>query len=309
MGAANGVKACLLEIPDTNLFCVGKFGSADDAIVVMQTASAQLHHFAIYPQSMPGIQLQPADTKGARLRILYFSIHQDSCPIGIQVGRIIAPQMRVVHVKPLPLHLSVLLGHGHRHLIRSGQLSFCVQQLDPESGVLHPESLIAEDGLRLDHRKIMLRIYRRQMNSIRNQMDPVSHHEINIAENAASGVPSAARNVIFNHYFDLVSLTEDKILRDIQIEIAVAVGMISCKGVIDIHECVLIDTLKFQRHNLFHIVCIQFKLFPIDIILLTEIAIPASVGLLRIPACADGRIMRKIHLFLRSASAGNQIFK
>ena len=155
----------------------------------------------------------------------------------------------------------------------------------------------------------MLRIYRRQMNSIRNQMDPVSHHEINIAENAASGVPSAARNAIFNHYFDLVSLTEDKILRDVQIEIAVAVRMIACKGVIDIHECVLIDTLKFQRHNLFRIVCIQFKLFPIDIILLTEIAIPASAGFLRIPAGANGRIVRKIHLFLRSASAGNQIFK
>ena len=83
VGTAHCVKSRLFQLADSTIRRVGVLRRSDNSVVVMDAAAPQFYGFSIDPESMAGIQLQPADTEGSLLLIQNLILLQNAGPVSI----------------------------------------------------------------------------------------------------------------------------------------------------------------------------------------------------------------------------------
>lgn len=180
VGTAHCVKSRLFQLADSTIRRVGVLRRSDNSVVVMDAAAPQFYGFSIDPESMAGIQLQPADTEGSLLLIQNLILLQNAGPVSIQIRMIRIPELRIVHVQLLTVTLSGLLCQGNRHGGGRHRLSLRVQKLHSQDNVPHITALIRDAELRADHCQFSVRLHCRQMDALRRQMQTVRNHQIDI---------------------------------------------------------------------------------------------------------------------------------
>ena len=63
MGTSDAVETCFLQLPAAALLCFFQGCSPQNAVVVVDTGTAQLYFFSVHPKAMCRIQCQGTDTE------------------------------------------------------------------------------------------------------------------------------------------------------------------------------------------------------------------------------------------------------
>ncbi len=308
VGAADGIKAGFLQVSHPHFLCMGKFCGANHAVVMMQTTAPQLYFPAVDPQPMLRIQLQSADAKGSFLPVTYHSIHHQLCPIGIQVRILCAPRMRLRHIQILPVDTFLIFHHSKRHGCLCRQLLLRIIKLHLPRCLLHALTPVLHLRLCPDHCLILLQIRDGQMDTCTGEVHPVRLHDMHIPVDTAAGIPTTTGAGIFHHYLYLVGTAYFQIFGNVRIEISIAIGVLSHKGMVYIQKGILIDALKLQREDLIPVCLLRCPGLFIDTAVLMEKAITAAAGILTAALLMNGRIMRQIH-FLTLGRIAHQTLK
>ena len=121
----------------------------------------------------------------------------------------------------------------------------------------------------------------------------LGNHEVYIAIDAAAGVPAAAGYAVLHEDPDFIGLAEVHTVGDVQVKVAVAIGTLTCKGVVYIDKGVLINRLKFQPHTLSGCIRIQIQCGLVYHIFLMEESVARAIRLLRVAWLLHQKVMRK----------------
>ena len=124
-------------------------------------------------------------------------------------------------------------------------------------------------------------------------MRRIADHQVHIAVDAASGVPSSAGTPFLTMTLTCIILTGLHKAGHIEIEIAVAVGTFPGKSVIDVDKSVLINALELEKDTLSRGFFVQFQNGLVNHIHFVEIAVSGAVRLGRIPRNLHQQIVRQ----------------
>ena len=304
VGAADRVVSGLLQGLYTELRRMGEFCCSRHTVVVVDTAAPQVDHLAVYAETMFSVQLKGADTKGSDLLIHRILALADIGAISVKIGMILVPERRILHINFLLIGLFRVLLGGNGHLIGSHHISIRVHQLCHQHDISHTDAGVLDGRSYPNDGLAILHFLRGELYAIGDQMQPVGDHQIHIAVDTAAGVPAAAGHAVLHDNLDIVGLCEAHISGSVNIEVAISVRAFPRVGSVDIHESILVYTLKLQPDVLIRVLRIQGKGLGVVVALLPEKSVAAAARLVGISGhshrCVVGKRNR---LLVRSSSA------
>ena len=277
MRTPDRVIPCLFQSLNPEFCRMGKLGGSCHAVVMVDTAAAQINHLTVDPKPILRIKLQLADTEGSFLHIQHLARFFHTDPVTVQIRGIHIPQSGIFHINFLPVGISAVFFHRNRHSVLGHNSSVRIQKLYAQRNIPDTDSCVFYHGFDSHHRLVFCHIDRRQMCSVRNQVQPVRDHQIHIPVNSAAGIPASAGHSVFHNNFNIVHLVKIYVFGGVNIEIAITIRAFPGIRIVDVHICILINTFELQPDIFIRIVHIQEKLLRIMNRFLSEKPVSASV--------------------------------
>ena len=112
VGHADGIEASLLQNTDTAQFRLVEADGAQQAVIVVDAGTAELHALAVHLQSAAAVQTHGTDTKGGLGSVLLLPVVGEGHGAAIEVGGLGAPQLRRRNGQSGTKDFSAVASHG-----------------------------------------------------------------------------------------------------------------------------------------------------------------------------------------------------
>ena len=192
-------------------------------------------------------------------------------------------------------------GHG----VLRGDSSFRIAQSRLQDNGFHLHHIIGDFDLNLHGSHLFGDIGSGDEDAVRIDVRRIADHQVDIAVDAAAGIPPSARDAVLDDDFDGIILTGLHKAGHIEIEIAVAVSAFSGKCIIDVNKSILVDALELEKDAFSRGFFVQLQNGLVNHIYFVEIAVSGAVRLGRIPRNLHQQIVRQNNC-LRDGSAAEK---
>ena len=304
MGAPDRVETCLFQLPNPELFRVGKLGGSDHTVVMMQAAAAQLHRLPVHAKSPPAVDRDHTDSESSLFLIQNGSVFQKLCLITAKLRILFVPEAGMLHRHLLPVDALRAFPQGNVHGIAGNPVPVRPEQFHVQIDGSRSEARVFQLRLCPDQRQVIVQGEGADLHSVRNDVGPFRDHQIHIPVNAAARVPASARDGVLHFHPHVIAAGFHEI-GQVQIKVAVAVGMLSGESFVHIDKSIFIDAFKLQEDRFPEVLLLQLKILAVNVILRVEESVSAPVRLIRIARRQDLRVMGKIHLLRLPGSAAD----